>query len=110
LIALLGSSKKEIGRIKARSATSTHQAGAPPEPLSSSVGRFWASVPIPADFHGEVTTPPVAAALPKRLGSFPFWRGRVRLLDALEPVYATASERGMGLFLGLGERKTVDGE
>jgi uncharacterized Zn finger protein len=110
LIALLGSSKEEIGRVKARSAKSTHQAAAPPEPLSSSAGRFWASSPIPADFYGEVTTPPVAAALPKRLGSFPFWRGTVRFLDAIEPVYATASERGMGLFLGQGERKTVERE
>jgi uncharacterized Zn finger protein len=110
LIALLGSSKEEIGRIKARSATSTHQAAAPSEPLSPAAGRFWVSSPIPADFYGEVRTPPVAAALPKRLGSFPFWRGRVRFLDAVEPIYTTASERGMGLFLGREERRAAGGD
>jgi uncharacterized Zn finger protein len=110
LIALLGSSKEDIGRIKARSATSTDQAPTPSEALISDPGRFWASSPISDDFYGEVKTPPVAAVLPKRLGSFPFWRGRVRFLDAIEPVYTTASERGMGLFLGQGKRKAVDGD
>ena len=110
LVACLGSSKEEIGRIKARSAASTPQAATPPEPLSPGTGGFWASSRISDDFYGEVRTPPVAAALPKRLGNFPFWRGRVRFLDAIEPVYAVASERGMGLFLGQGERKKVDGD
>jgi uncharacterized Zn finger protein len=110
LIALLGSSTEEIGRIKATSAPSTDQAATPSEPLTPDLGRFWTSSPIPDDFYGEVKTPPVAAALPKRLGSFPFWRGRVRFMDAIEPVYSTASERGMGLFLGQGKRKAVDGD
>jgi hypothetical protein len=38
--------------------------------------------------------------LPRRLGNFPFWRGAERFLDALEPVYAQASQRGLEAFLG----------
>ncbi len=40
------------------------------------------------------------AALPRRLGSFPFWRGAERFLDALEPIYRQASHAGMDAFLG----------
>jgi uncharacterized Zn finger protein len=110
LVALLGSSKEETGGIKARSAMSAHQAATASEPLALDPSRFWASSRISEDFYGEVRTPPVAAVLPKRLGSFPFWRGRVRFLDAIEPIYTAASERGMALFLGQRERKAVDGE
>ena len=49
---------------------------------------------------GEVRTPPVAAALVKRLGSFPFWRGATPFQEALEPIYTQASPRGLAVFLG----------
>jgi uncharacterized Zn finger protein len=110
LITRLGSSKEEMRRIKARGATSRHQAATPPEPLSPGPGRFWVSNRISDDFYGEVRSPAVAAALPKRLGSFPFWRGKVRFLDAIEPIYTQASERGMGLFLGQAARTSADSE
>jgi uncharacterized Zn finger protein len=71
-----------------------------PEPLASEPGAFWKGKPLPADFFGSVQTPPVAAALPKRLGNFPFWRGTERFLEAIEPVYKQASPMGMDVFLG----------
>jgi hypothetical protein len=37
---------------------------------------------------------------PNRLGSFPFWRGGERFLDALESVYRQASQQGLAAFLG----------
>lgn len=40
------------------------------------------------------------AAVLRRLGRFPFWRGRSPLLEALEPVYAEAGARGLEVFLG----------
>ena len=46
------------------------------------------------------TADPVSAAWPKRLGSFPFWRGKERFLDALEPIYRDASQQGVETFLG----------
>ncbi|HTG57796.1 MAG TPA: SWIM zinc finger family protein [Terriglobia bacterium] len=113
LIAPLGSTKGETGRIKARKATSTspvHQAATPSEPLSPDANRFWAARRVSDDFYSEVRTPPLAAALPKRLGSFPFWRGKVRFLEAIEPVYAKTSEDGMRLLLGEAETEVVDGD
>jgi hypothetical protein len=50
---------------------------------------------------GEVRLPEVSATLPKRLGNFPFWRGKVPFLEALEPCYLKAASGGMDVFLGL---------
>ena len=41
----------------------------------------------------------------KRLGGFPFWRGEERFLEALEPAYRRAGDRGMELLEGPGERE-----
>ena len=71
----------------------------PGEPLAADADAFWRGGDLPADLFGEVCAPPVNAALPKRLGNFPFWRGSERFLEALEPVYTQASARGLGLFL-----------
>jgi uncharacterized Zn finger protein len=72
----------------------------PSEPLPADSASFWNGGSVPEDLFGEVQVPPVAAALPRRLGNFPFWRGTERFLDALEPVYAQASQRGLEAFLG----------
>lgn len=71
----------------------------PLEPLASDVSAFWDGGELPDDPFGEVRIPPAAAALPKRLGNFPFWQGQQRLLDAIEPMYIEASPRGLDLFL-----------
>jgi uncharacterized Zn finger protein len=71
----------------------------PIEPLASDVSAFWDGSSLPDDLFAEVQIPPMAAALPKRMGSFPFWRGEQRFLDAIEPIYIQASPRGMDLFL-----------
>lgn len=72
----------------------------PREPLAANADTFWRGGDLPAHLFGEVNTPPLSAALPKRLGSFPFWHGTERFLEALEPVYTQASARGLDLFLG----------
>jgi uncharacterized Zn finger protein len=72
----------------------------PPEPLTADAASFWRGGSLPTDFLGEVHLPPVNAALPKRLGNFPFWRGAERFLDAVEPSYNRASARGLAAFLG----------
>ncbi|MBL8793168.1 MAG: SWIM zinc finger family protein [Planctomycetia bacterium] len=73
---------------------------APPEPLPADPAAFWNGSPLPADASGVVSTPRLAAALPKRLGNFPFWRGNEHFLDALEQTYATATEAGLNAILG----------
>ncbi len=77
----------------------------PPEPLQADAASFWIGGKLPDDFFGEVRLPPVSAALPKRLGAFPFWRSDERFLDAIEPIYENASPRGLDVFLGESEAK-----
>ncbi len=71
----------------------------PGEPLPSDPTTFWTGGKVPEDL-GEVRIPSVSAALPKRLGNFPFWRGVEHFLDSLTPRYRHAAEQGMALFLG----------
>ena len=69
------------------------------EGLTSDVSKFWNGETLPDDFFGEVSIPSVPAALPKRLGSFPFWRGEERFLDAMEHIYREVSSIGLKVFL-----------
>lgn len=65
---------------------------------------FWGRSPeSPEEEKGitlEARIPEVPAALPKRLGKFPFWRGEEDLLEVLEEIYSKASPAGMKVFLG----------
>ena len=70
------------------------------EPLTSEMVKFWNGENLPDDFFGEVSIPSLSAALPKKLGSFPFWRGKERFLDAMETIYSKASPVGLKVFLG----------
>jgi uncharacterized Zn finger protein len=72
----------------------------PPEPLPASAETFWNGRPLADEFLGAVEVPPEPAALPRRLGPFPFWRGERPLLDAVEPTYRAASSRGLEAVLG----------
>jgi len=73
---------------------------APPEPLAARPDTFWSGGGLGDDPFGEVAAPPTPAALPRRLGGFPFWRGEAPFLDSLSPSYAAASPRGLDAFLG----------
>ncbi len=70
------------------------------EPLTSDVSRFWSGDSVSDDLLGGALIPLVPAALPKRLGNFPFWRGEERFLNAIEPIYIQASPSGLNVFLG----------
>lgn len=63
------------------------------EPLPADPAIFWAvragSKPTEESPRNEQS----AAALIKRLGAFPFWRGGEQFFDALEPVYACAATK-----------------
>lgn len=65
------------------------------ESLPADPAAFWQGAPIPGDLRGVVQIPRIHAALAKRLGNFPFWRGNTSLMDTLERVYATASTTGL---------------
>ncbi len=101
LVGLLGATPgkgRRKGREKPAELAPESSAVSPP-PLPADAPGFWEGPGLPGDLYGEVELPPVPAALLKRLGNFPFWRGQVALLAALEPVYFQASARGLNLFL-----------
>ncbi|NOT56529.1 MAG: hypothetical protein HOP18_18170 [Deltaproteobacteria bacterium] len=72
----------------------------PPEPLTTDVAAFWGRGPVSEDMWGAVRTPTTPAAVVKRLGNFPFWRGEEKFLSAIEPLYVNASARGEEVMLG----------
>jgi uncharacterized Zn finger protein len=91
---------KRARRGKSSGAARSSVAAAPSEPLTPDVASFWSGAVLPADFFGTVNLPPVTAALPRRLGSFPFWRGDQPFIEAVEPVYSQSSPRGLEVFVG----------
>lgn len=70
------------------------------ESLTNDPERFWAGQPLSEDLLGEVRLPPVAGALVRRLGPFPFWRGETSIEVCLSSLYAAASEEGLGVVAG----------
>jgi len=107
LIRLVGgaaAAKGEGTSKKVTQAQTESEGELPSVPLPHEPGAFWGKDDVQWAFLGEVRIPPVAAALAKRLGNFPFWRGEEGFADALEDIYREASALGMGVFLG--ERKT----
>jgi uncharacterized Zn finger protein len=72
-----------------------------PEPLPDSAALFWNGGPLPEDLIGSVSATAVGAALPRRLGKFPFWRGRDSLADQLESVYREAAAKAAQTLTGL---------
>jgi uncharacterized Zn finger protein len=104
LVRLLGDTDAEPSSRKRRDSSTGPQAldevALPPEPLAPDVAGFWEGGDLPGDLYGDVRLPPVPATLPKRLGSFPFWRGEERFLEAMQSIYAQAAPHGLDLFLG----------
>lgn len=80
----------------------------PPEPLPEDPEAFWGRSGPGHDPGEEVYIPSVSAAIPRRLGNFPFWRGQEGFLTALEKIYRQASPAGLNVFLG--EYKTENKE
>ena len=86
-------------------------AQSPPEPLPSDPALFWGpqDASDDRDVSEPASIPAVAAALPKRLGSFPFWRGERAFIVAMEEVYGAASAGGREVYLGGVEGDAGDG-
>ncbi len=101
---LAGLGEMDKGGSKAKSKETNDLPGVvkalpPAEPINADSKAFWKGSEIPDDLLGEVRIPPMNAALVKRLGNFPFWRGNRLLHEYLEPVYLNASRYGMDIFL-----------
>ena len=70
-------------------------AAMPPEPLPAAGSLFWKIGPLPGDLVGEAPQGVTRAALPRRLGKFPFWRGTADLFEFLDRVYESSSRGGI---------------
>ena len=105
-----GSGREEILDIMGLRPESEQTATPPPaspKPLPASPEAFWGVADEPEDMVSDI--PAMDAALPKRLGSFPFWRGEDDFIPVMEKIYHTASPEGMDVFVGdkeqIGESK-----
>jgi uncharacterized Zn finger protein len=96
LVAKLGS------HARGQAPAEAEPAALPREGLPTSPALFWEGSPV-GDLFGEVETPPVEAAVVRRLGKFPFWRGEKPLVESVEAAYVSASKRGLEVFLGEGK-------
>jgi uncharacterized Zn finger protein len=95
-----GGSKGKGSKVP-RAAIESGDTPAPPSvPLPSEPSAFWGKEGAAAESFGEVRIPSAPAALVRRLGSFPFWRGEEPFVPVMERVYREASEGGMDVFLG----------
>ncbi len=82
--------------------TSSQLAGHPlsaREPLPIDPGSFWGGKTGKGVYYGDVSIPPISAALPKRLGRVPLWSGEEDFISAMEGIYQSASQRGLEVFL-----------
>jgi uncharacterized Zn finger protein len=109
LVALLGAKAGAQPKPKSGKAPVVEAEGAtlPEEPLPAEPGAFWGAGGAQEMPLGEARIPPVAAALPKRIGNFPFWRGGEKFLEAMDVIYAAASPAGLAVLLG--ERQGDEG-
>ncbi|WP_020468319.1 SWIM zinc finger family protein [Zavarzinella formosa] len=70
---------------------------APGEPLPTNPAIFWRIGKLPTDLIGNLEIPKVMAALPRRLGPLPFWRGEELFLESMETTYRRAAHAGATL-------------
>jgi uncharacterized Zn finger protein len=82
-LAMLGQGS---GRTEPQSARRQPGEALPPDPAE-----FWKHAEIAEDSAHETPPPLTEAALPRRLGKFPFWRGSENLSQFLDGIYVTAS-------------------
>jgi len=95
LLALLSTAAPHAASTEEAVAETVHT-----EPLSSTPSIFWNGGAIPEDLVGEAGSRNMGAALPRRLGKFPFWRGSENFLDTLESIYTSAAKKAEQMVSG----------
>jgi len=71
------------------------------QPLRPDPAAFWTGGLPPEGPLAEAPAAGAPAALLRRLGDLPFWRGAAPLLECLEPAYARAAARGLAVSAGM---------
>jgi uncharacterized Zn finger protein len=97
---LMGASGRRPARQRATrpSRSEREEPAAPSRRLD--VRGFWNAPPLVHDAIGPLDPPTVTAALPRRLGSFPFWRGETLFLDAMASLYGRAARHAIERLAG----------
>jgi len=72
-----------------------------PAPLPLDQAAFRRGSPVADDLWTELPTGTMTAALPQRLGAFPFWRGQTPLLEILDDIYPRAADAGLKTYVDL---------
>jgi uncharacterized Zn finger protein len=67
--------------------------------LSADPEVFWRGRPFPDDRYGQVALSGEAAPLARRLGGFPFWRGKRDFIEAMADLSSQAAERGRAVLV-----------
>jgi uncharacterized Zn finger protein len=95
ILKMRGMAREEFGAmLEGAKAAAAPGRELPPEPLPGQHSSFWRPLgEIPPDLAGEPPGELVEAALARRCGRFPFWRGQAPLLDFLDAASARASAR-----------------
>jgi uncharacterized Zn finger protein/biotin operon repressor len=73
-----------------------------PVPLPIDIALFWHRTPSPVDPF-RPTPPTIHAALPRRLGALPFWRGEQSVVEEMTVAYRLVSEVATNFFARLQE-------
>ncbi len=71
-----------------------------PEPLSVDPKEFWGKKSQERNYSELAHIPAISAALPKQLGSFPFWKSEENFMFVMEEIYQDASTTGLNVLLG----------
>lgn len=72
----------------------------PGEPILPDPDIFWRGQNMPQNLFDSVNMPSVDAALLKRLGPIPLWRGEGKLAETLGVIYPLAAKHGMDIYIG----------
>jgi uncharacterized Zn finger protein len=81
----------------------------PPVPLPADPHSFWAGTGSTAEDVREVRIPKTVAALPRRLGGYPFWGSELDSRSLLDHIYRNASPAGLDVFIGASESQEEPG-
>jgi uncharacterized Zn finger protein len=82
-------------------AGSSEATARPRQPLEAEYHVFWEGPAGPIEDPCEIVeVPREPSVLPRRLGGFPFWRGQSPFLETMGTIYASASPRGLDVYLG----------
>ncbi len=87
--------------VETRTPEGRQRSARPAVDLPAAAEAFWGDpTGVAGRFPDAVRIPPVSAALVKRLGSFPFWRGERTFIPLMEKIYAAASPIAISIFIG----------